>query len=95
VQVAEVQVQFAYRPVHWVPQVPQLLVVARLVSQPSVSLSLLQSPHPAAQVPVQVPLVQTAEGTWLVLQALLHPPQWAEVVRMFVSHPGADVLQSA
>ncbi len=94
-QVAELQAQFAFRPVHWVPHAPQLLVVERLVSHPSVSLLVLQSPQPASQAPVQDPLVHTAEGTWLVLQALLHPPQWAVVVRMFVSQPGTDVLQSA
>jgi hypothetical protein len=94
-QVAELQAQFAYRPVHCVPQVPQLLVVARLVSQPSVSLLELQSPHPASHAPVHDPLVQTGEGTWLLLHALLQPPQWAVVVRMFVSQPGTDVVQSA
>jgi hypothetical protein len=74
-QVEEVQAQVAYRPVHWVPQLPQSAVVARLVSQPSVSLLVLQSPHPAWQAPEQDPPVQTGEGTWLLLQALLHPPQ--------------------
>ncbi len=42
---------------HEIPQLPQLLAVVRLVSQPSFTL-LLQSPQPEAQLGLHVPLAQ-------------------------------------
>ena len=46
------------------PQAPQFVaLVAGLVSQPSVSLSPLQSNHPASQVPEHAPLVHCGVGT--------------------------------
>ena len=61
-----------------VPQLPQLLVVVKAVSQPLLGLPS-QSPYPAAQVGLHVPLMH-AVVPWALVQvmALLHAPQWHE-----------------
>jgi len=79
------------------PHVPQFCVlVAVLVSQPSVCLFALQSPHPLAHVPLHVPLKQLAV-TWLVEHGTLHAPQFDSSVAVLISHPSMSLspLQSA
>jgi hypothetical protein len=79
------------------PQPPQCAaVVWMLVSQPSVSLFPLQSPHPESQVPLQVLPEHDGLAMWLLLQAWPQAPQWAGVMVMSVSQPSVrlSVLQS-
>jgi hypothetical protein len=61
---------------HAAPQAPQFAAsVSVLVSQPSPSLSALQSAVPAAQVPSHTPAVQVGNGTLFVEHARPQPPQ--------------------
>src|SRR5262245_60631208 len=66
------------------------------VSQPSVRLSLLQSPKPTLHVPLHTPPAHDA-AMLFAEQPWLQPPQFAVLVEMLVSHPSASLfeLQSA
>jgi len=69
-------------------QALQLLGSAlRFVSQPFDALLPSQSPHPASQVPVQVPDVQVLLVTWFDEQYNVHEPQLFGSVLMFASQP--------
>src|SRR5438105_1143180 len=58
------------------PQPPQLLAsTAVCVSQPSLSLLLLQSDQPPVQVPLHRPLPQVRVCMLAFEQTLAHPPQ--------------------
>jgi hypothetical protein len=79
------------------PQPPQLaLELLRSLSQPSLRLSLLQSPKPPAHRPLQLPPLH--EGVMLAVeQAMPQPPQWLGFRLVLVSQPtvlGGVVLQS-
>lgn len=56
-------------------QSPQLVLVARLTSQPSLRLSPSQSPYGKAQVPTQVALAHVRVHMWLAEHAAPHEPQ--------------------
>jgi hypothetical protein len=77
----------------WLPeqtseQPPQLFAsVAVLISQPSVSLLLLQSAKPAVQTPLQLPAAQLCVAMWLAEQPLPQVPQLAGSVARFFSQP--------
>lgn len=95
--------QLAVPPVelHTCPQLPQLFTSPiKSTSQPSASLSALQSAKPVSQSPVQTPAVQTVVGTLLVLHALPQPPQFSGSDAISTSQPssplpGCGPLQSA
>ena len=59
---------------HEWPHRRQFLIVPS-VSQPSASLSLLQSAHPSSQAPVHSPPAQIGSGTWLSGRRSPQPPQ--------------------
>ena len=77
---------------HTLPQAPQLSGTLVLASQPSVSLSRLQSSQPTSQAPEQALAVQVGVGTWLPEQAAPQPPQLAALVAMLVSQPSARLF---
>jgi hypothetical protein len=96
---SQVQTPLAQRcpDMHALPQAPQFLMsMFVLISQPSLRRSLLQSPKPGLQVPVQVPPVHAAV-MFCVEQAILQPPQLAGSAAMPVSQPSLRLspLQSA
>jgi hypothetical protein len=67
---------------------PQLFgSLAVLVSQPFDVMLPSQSPHPASQVPVQVPDVQVLFATWFDEQYSAQEPQLFGSVLRFVSQP--------
>jgi len=78
---------------------PQLFgSVAVSFSQPSVSLSALQSLVPLAHAPLQMPPAHVGVGTLFVEQTLpTHPPQWFGSVLTLISQPSVSLspLQSA
>ena len=87
---------------HTMPQPPQLAMSVPLaVSQPSLSLLLLQSEKPAMQAPLQTPAAQVGMGTLFMEQAcgaamVLQPPQLAGSTVVLISQPSAALaLQSA
>jgi hypothetical protein len=70
------------------PQPPQWAAsVAMFCSHPFVRLFASQSAQPLAHAPLHTPPPHVGVGTWLLLQAMLHPPQLAASVAMFCSHP--------
>jgi hypothetical protein len=76
-------------------QFPQWLgSVWVLVSQPSICLLLLQSAKPAAQVPVQLPLLHRGVVIWLEEQTIPHPPQLFTLLLMLVSQPLVSLFES-
>src|SRR5579883_3271289 len=80
------------------PQVPQLaLSVFRFASQPSFSLSWLQSANPALQAPLHTPCEQAGTAMLLLEQALAQAPQWRGSVCTLISQPSSRrfMLQSA
>jgi hypothetical protein len=93
------QVGEAILPVeHADPQPPQCAaLVLRLISQPSLCLSPLQSPKPALQVPLQVPALQVGELMPLAEHLVPHAPQLlASVPLTLISQPSLflSLLQS-
>jgi hypothetical protein len=79
---------------HTVPQAPQLLgLFARFDSHPSVCLFELQSPNPALQVPLHVPLHVTVVML-LAEHAFPQPPQLFVSVFVLDSHPLNSLLLS-
>lgn len=56
-------------------QSPQLVLVARLTSQPSLRLSPSQSPYGEAQMPTQLALSHVRVHMWLAEHAAPHEPQ--------------------
>ena len=79
------------------PQAPQLSTsVAMAISQPSASLSSLQSAKPASQLPVQRPAVHSGWAMFLLEHARPQPPQCATLVSLLISQPSTTLrLQSA
>ena len=69
---------------------------ASSVSQPSVSLSPLQSPQPGAQAPSHTPAVQPRMPMWLDEQRMRQPPQFIGSLRTETSQPSPrrSALQS-
>jgi hypothetical protein len=62
---------------HGVLQAPQCITsLVVLISQPSVSLLLLQSAKPATQLPLQALAAQVTVAMLFGEQALVQPPQW-------------------
>jgi hypothetical protein len=63
-------------------------LVCVFVSQPFAETPS-QLPKPATQVGTHAPAVQVVVP-WALVQALLHAPQFEELVCVFVSQPFAD-----
>jgi hypothetical protein len=89
VQLPDVQAGVPFATAHALPQLPQLVVVVMLVSQPFVALPS-QLPQPATQVGTQRLLVQV-----VVPCALLHTvpqvPQFEALLAVVTSQPSAYV----
>ena len=75
------------------PQPPQFAaLVLVLISQPSESLSLLQSPKPALQVPLHRPPPQLMSDMLLLEHMTLQPPQLAGSTPVWISQPSVRLL---
>jgi hypothetical protein len=96
VQIPEVQV----REITWFdeqtrPHPPQLSgLLAISISQPFVTLSASQSPHPASHEPLQTPAEQVRTGTWFDEQIITQAPQLSGSFERLVSHPFACIIPS-
>src|SRR5207245_2952164 len=75
------------------PQPPQFAApLATSVSQPSVSLLLLQSAEPGLQAPLQTPAAHVGLATLLVEHAWPQPPQLILSAARAVSQPSVSLL---
>ncbi len=75
------------------PQVPQLLLLLlRLISQPSVCLLPLQSAKPVAQAPLQLPPPHVGVGMLFDEHTIPHPPQLLGLLATLTSHPSICLL---
>src|SRR2546423_670559 len=63
-----------------------------LVSQPSLSLFMLQSAKPVEQAPVQPPPLHTVDAMFAVEQTLPQPPQFVGSTSTLVSQPSFCLL---
>jgi hypothetical protein len=77
-------------PLHTRLHAPQLAAsFVRSCSQPLLSASPSQLPHPAAQVGEHPPDTHDTAVVWLVLQTAPQAPQLLVLVEVLVSHPSA------
>jgi hypothetical protein len=89
------QVPVALTGAQTVPHAPQFMTVLRGASHPSVSLFALQSPKPAAQVPLQAPAAHVTVAMLVIEHFALHAPQLFTSAETGASHPSlAMLLQS-
>ncbi len=79
-------------PEHVWPQAPQFVGVVRSVSQPS-DASPLQSPQPAMQLRMQVPVMHDAVSCSRARHATPHAPQCASLVSEDSQPSGSSVTQ--
>jgi len=86
------QLATAFGRLHGVLHAPQFVRVLKLASQPSILLLPLQSPYPAMQADVHVPLVHVGETTLTLLQGVPHAPQLFAFVKRLSSQPSVLLL---
>src|SRR5579883_1685929 len=80
-------------PEHASPQPPQSAnVEVRSVSHPSSCRLLLQSPHPLAQVPMQLPPLHVGATTWFDEHTIPQAPQSLRFDELLVSQPSVCLL---